>query len=169
MLSIIKSRNFFTRGKIKEKKIGAIVLGAFLLFFIDRFLKSWALANLYNQKITIIKKWFYFDLYKNENIAFSLPLPKVILIPIIIIIISLLVYYLFTQIKKKFSITEISLIFIIIGAISNLIDRFQYGYVVDYINIWFWPVFNIADIMISGGTIILITILFKNRANKSSS
>jgi len=162
MFNIIKPRkNFFMRGKTKEKKMGAVVLGAFFLFFTDRFLKSWSLINLYNQKITIIKQWLYLDLYKNENIAFSLPLPEIILMPLIILILIILIYYLFQQIREKFGVAEVALIFIIIGAISNLIDRLRYGYVVDYINARFWPVFNIADIMISGGVIVLFFILIK--------
>ncbi|MFA5318062.1 MAG: signal peptidase II [Patescibacteria group bacterium] len=154
MLKIIKN---------KEIKIGAAIFGAFFLFFIDHFLKIWALSALYNQRVTIIRKWFYFDLYKNENIAFSLPLPQFISFPIIIFIIGLLVYYLLKSIKKSFGLREIALIFIITGAFGNLIDRLRYGYVVDYINFRFWPVFNLSDILISVGTIILIVFLFRNR------
>ena len=155
MLKIIKK---------KEIKVGAIIFGAIFLFFIDRFLKIWALTALYNQKITIIKKWFYLDLYKNKNIAFSIPVPDIITIPLIIIILGLLIYWFLKLARKNFGLQEIGLLFIVIGAISNLIDRLHYGYVIDYINLRFWPVFNIADMMISGGVIILIIILFKHKA-----
>ncbi|MBT5856080.1 signal peptidase II [bacterium] len=40
-------------------------------------------------------------------------------------------------------------IFLIIGALGNFIDRFQYGVVTDFINIHIFPVFNIADIAIN--------------------
>lgn len=49
---------------------------------------------------------------------------------------------------------------IVSGAIGNAIDRVLYGYVVDFIHVywreWSWPVFNIADSAISVGAVMLI-------------
>lgn len=42
------------------------------------------------------------------------------------------------------------------GALGNLIDRVRVGYVIDYIDVHFWPVFNIADIAITVGAGLLI-------------
>ena len=51
------------------------------------------------------------------------------------------------------------------GAVGNLWDRLQYGYVIDFIEIyyekWSWPVFNIADSAISVGAFLLILDAFK--------
>jgi len=41
------------------------------------------------------------------------------------------------------------------GAIGNLIDRVRFGHVVDFIDILVWPVFNIADMAIVGGALLL--------------
>jgi signal peptidase II len=57
-------------------------------------------------------------------------------------------------------------ILIISGAISNIIDRINYGCVIDFIDPKFWPVFNLADVYITIGTIlILLNLLLKNRDN----
>ena len=40
------------------------------------------------------------------------------------------------------------------GAISNALDRFLQGYVVDFIDLQRWPVFNVADMAIVGGIVI---------------
>jgi len=47
------------------------------------------------------------------------------------------------------------------GALGNLIDRVRVGFVIDYIDVDFWPVFNIADIAITvgAGLLIISTIL----------
>jgi lipoprotein signal peptidase len=45
---------------------------------------------------------------------------------------------------------------IITGGASNLVDRVVYGHVVDYINIGWWPVFNLADAMLSVGVAIVL-------------
>jgi len=52
--------------------------------------------------------------------------------------------------------TCLPLSLIIGGAIGNLIDRFYLGYVVDFIDVWHWPAFNLADSAISVGAVLLI-------------
>ena len=47
------------------------------------------------------------------------------------------------------------------GVLSNLVDRIFRGYVVDYIDFGWWPVFNIADSMIVIGAITLAIIIIK--------
>lgn len=41
------------------------------------------------------------------------------------------------------------------GAIGNLIDRVRYGYVVDFFDVHFWPIFNVADSAITVGILLL--------------
>lgn len=42
------------------------------------------------------------------------------------------------------------------GAVGNFIDRWRYGYVVDFLDLRWWPVFNIADAAIVVGGILLV-------------
>ena len=42
------------------------------------------------------------------------------------------------------------------GAIGNIVDRFHYGYVVDFIDLHWWPVFNVADSCITIGVVLLL-------------
>lgn len=42
------------------------------------------------------------------------------------------------------------------GAAGNLVDRIRLGAVVDFIDFGFWPVFNIADIAVVAGAVLLI-------------
>ncbi len=56
--------------------------------------------------------------------------------------------------------TGLSLALIIGGAVGNLIDRIQLGYVVDFIDVYFWdwhyPAFNVADSAITVGVVLLL-------------
>jgi signal peptidase II len=58
----------------------------------------------------------------------------------------------------KMSLLALSLI--LGGAVGNLIDRFIFGYVIDFIDVYYknyhWPIFNLADTAISIGTVLLI-------------
>ena len=47
------------------------------------------------------------------------------------------------------------------GAIGNLLDRLRLGHVVDFVDVHFWPVFNIADIAITGGAILIVIALVR--------
>ena len=49
------------------------------------------------------------------------------------------------------------------GSISNLADRLFRSFVIDYIGLPFWPVFNLADIMINAGVVLLAYLLFIGR------
>jgi len=52
------------------------------------------------------------------------------------------------------------------GAIGNLIDRTVYGYVVDFIDLRVWPVFNMADAAITIGVLwLLIPAVLQRRRN----
>jgi signal peptidase II len=69
------------------------------------------------------------------------------------------VYYIikYKDINKYF---RLSLILIAAGAIGNLVDRITIGYVIDFFHFYIkdifdWPVFNIADISVVCGTILL--------------
>ncbi len=42
------------------------------------------------------------------------------------------------------------------GAVGNIVDRFHYGYVVDFIDLRWWPVFNVADSCITLGVVLLL-------------
>lgn len=48
------------------------------------------------------------------------------------------------------------------GAIGNFIDRFRYQHVIDFFDLGWWPVFNIADMAIVCGGILLIIYTFKS-------
>ena len=48
------------------------------------------------------------------------------------------------------------------GAMGNLLDRLRLGYVVDFIDLGWWPVFNVADMAIVGGAILLAVKLLWN-------
>lgn len=57
-------------------------------------------------------------------------------------------------------IPRLALAFILGGAIGNLVDRVRFGYVVDFIHVYWnqhsWPDFNVADSAISTGVVLLV-------------
>ena len=54
------------------------------------------------------------------------------------------------------------------GAVSNGIDRLVQGYVVDFIDLHRWPVFNVADMSIVVGILLAVLVSFRPHAERAS-
>ena len=97
----------------------------------------------------------FLSLHINENIAFSLPFLDFLLYPLIIIILVVIVWLWYKHWQKR-SILIWPLGLLIIGAMSNLLDRINYGGVIDFINVPYFKFFNLSDIYISIGVVWLL-------------
>ena len=73
----------------------------------------------------------------------------------------------FSYYKKVNKYGVYGMILLFSGIIGNLIDRLFFGYVRDFIDLGFWPVFNLADTYTSIGTIILIISFVKDEISSS--
>ncbi len=122
---------------------------------IDQLIK-FAITSSTKLPIEIIPGYVQMMLFKNEGIAFSIPLPTIVIVPLVLLLILFGALYLKKELDltKPLALTAVSLI--IGGAIGNLIDRLRLGYVIDFISIWKFPVFNVADTAITIGIGILI-------------
>ena len=108
-----------------------------------------------NQYLNIVIVWnkgFAFGLFQNN--IFSVNIIYILLIGSVILV--LIIYA--NKLNQKYYFLIFGLI--IGGALGNLIDRILYGAVVDFIDLHYmnlhWYVFNIADICISIGCILLV-------------
>jgi signal peptidase II len=133
---------------------------------VDQLSKYLAIKYLKNIDISDIS--FGFVYHENINIAFNIPIPGYIasLIAFALIIFILWKYGKAMFLKNNY--TYIFLSFLITGAIGNIIDRITHGFVVDLIKLSIFPVFNIADIMITVAGIIFI-LYYKKLFKKQSS
>jgi len=130
-------------------KFGTVSL-TLSLFVLDRLLKYLVIVSpqpLWGD---------FFLLHVNPGIAFSLPLPLAILSPMLVGGL-IVVIWLFIQEVKTRSRKFVPLLFILAGALSNIVDRIWMGGVIDYFAV---PVlgfyFNIADGMIVSGIALLL-------------
>jgi signal peptidase II len=134
-----------------------------LLVGIDQLSKILALKYLKNvESIPIIQNMFHLTYVENRGAAFGMFQNNQIIFVIVALIAS--IYGLYYLHKNKVNILgKVSILLIISGALGNLIDRVRLGFVVDYFDfriIWEY-VFNVADIFVVLGTILLcIYILF---------
>lgn len=81
----------------------------------------------------------YFSFTKNYGAAFGLFQGYKWLFVIVALIVVVLIF------KYKNKLDNFALGLLLGGTIGNLIDRLVYGYVIDFIDLGFWPSFNLAD------------------------
>lgn len=133
---------------------------------IDQIIKFFVENNMYGKSIDIVENIFSLTYVQNRGAAWGIFSGNdwilKIFASILIIVIIIFVY--------KTCKNNLEFIFgglIVGGAIGNLIDRIIRGYVVDFLDFKFWPVFNFADICIVLGCLLLIIeIWLKERNNK---
>ena len=146
----------------------------FLIFITDRISKIYV-VNLSSQSFTkdlYSSKFLNINLIWNEGIAFGLfSFGQNNLYNILTVIISIIIVVIFKMIIESNGIKKYSLIMIFGGALGNLFDRIFYRAVPDFIDFhieeFHWFVFNVADIFITIGVIIMILfeIVFNNKKN----
>lgn len=136
------------------------VISIFSVVLLDRISKLFFISLFsVGESIPVIRNIFHFTLVHNTGIAFGLFKDQgVIFIIISIVAILLFGWFLYSQREEKdFSRLSVFAFSLIIGgAFGNLIDRLQFGYVIDFLDFRIWPVFNIADSAITIGAVILI-------------
>ncbi len=147
--------------KIKTK-LYFFSLSIFVIL-IDQFSK-YLMFN--NYKIFINKDFLLFrlDFVKNYGAAFNIFSGSRLFLSFISVVFSIFLIYLILR-RNNLKILELySYSFILGGTIGNGIDRLLRGFVIDFINLNIinFPVFNIADISINIGFIILLYNIFKN-------
>jgi len=166
-----KSKTMFETFKINnKKKVLFEIFFVFLIFAIDRICKS---IILYLSKITgefqmTFTNFLDLNLIWNRGIAFGLlSFDTNLYYNLITFLISVIILLIAIISKKSQGIEKICFLMIIGGALGNLFDRIYYKSVIDFIDFsiqnFHWFIFNVADIFISLGIIILILLEFKKK------
>lgn len=141
------------------------IITIIISIIIDQITKIKAIG-LKENLIPIIKGKLELVYVENRGAAFGMfQNKKLILVFLTLIIILAISVFLFKNYNRLSIVSIMSLSLIIGGAIGNLIDRIVRGYVVDFISYTFFngydfPVFNVADICVVSGCILMIISLF---------
>jgi len=142
-----------------------------VIIALDRWTK-WLIHTklLLNQTIPIIDAFFNITYVRNTGVAFgildsaSLPLKSTVLAVLTLVAITgVLVYSWRTPANQ--TLLQAALSLILAGALGNLYDRVLYGYVIDFIEVYYrtyrWPSFNVADSAITTGVGLLVLQIFR--------
>ena len=140
------------------------LIAAVLLVAVDQITKYIALTQLKPiGSVTFIDGFMDFTFVENRGAAFGIFSGKTWLLLVISIIICAVLVWAMTKMPKTKEYRKLRVTFVLIlsGAVGNIIDRALRGYVVDFFEFTFikWPVFNLADIYVVVGTIVMAVII----------
>lgn len=138
-----------------------------------------------HQTIPVVGDFFRITYVENTGMAFGIQTAHSGLLTGVAVIVSLFIMYYLFQMKKEKPAARVALAAILGGAIGNLYDRITRGSVVDFLDSDFfdiripeinfgafqfdgymmnrWPVFNVADIAITLGMVLLFIVVFTEK------
>ena len=141
------------------------ILIVILIIIFDQWTKSLIIKNVMLYEVLPVNSFINITHQENTGAAFSIlsnagGWQRWFLSVLAICISVYIVFWLFRLRNQDQIILSIGLSLVLGGAIGNVIDRIQLGYVIDYIQVlimgWPFPSFNIADASITVGAVILI-------------
>ncbi|MGZ4760452.1 MAG: signal peptidase II [Acidimicrobiales bacterium] len=146
-----------------RRRIGLVLAVAAAVIVVDQLTKWWAVETLSSRTIDVVWK-LRLILVENRGSSFSLTQSGGPVLSLLALgVVGGLLWY-SRGVRSRWALVALGLI--AGGAVGNLIDRalrgdagFMQGAVIDFIDVQFWPVLNVADMGISIGAVLLVVVL----------
>ncbi|MCA9624723.1 MAG: signal peptidase II [Myxococcales bacterium] len=137
----------------------------------DHATKHWAESSLGRGGVTVMPGVFELRYAQNHDVAFNLlrdlPSPyKLLVVTTLAALATLAMVAFWWQRRKEAPLSEqVGFVLVLGGALGNLIDRMARGYVVDFLHLTHWPIFNVADILLCVGLGLLLVGSWRRRGS----
>lgn len=148
---------------------------ALLVVLVDQLTKAWAVDRLYDGSVVRVFWTLQFLYAENKGMAFSKGAGMGPVIGLVAIGIAVVVAFSSRKLRSPVALVLCGVV--IGGAVGNVVDRatrvepggtFMSGAVVDFIDLQWWPVFNVADMAVVCGGIALAVLLVKDPESATS-
>ena len=161
------------KNRIIKLIVAAVIAAATVI--IDQITKNIVSSNMaVGDQIDFIPKVLRWTYVQNRGAAFgSLANARwIFLIASVVLIVVICIYLI--KAKSVTGFQTVTLAMVLGGGIGNMIDRIAYGYVVDFVDFYFIPVwhwvFNVADACVCvGGILFAVSLLFDGSVKKGQS
>ncbi len=146
-----------------------IAVTALLVIVLDQLTKNFVVTHFQPGESRIfIPHVVYWTYVQNRAGAFGLFGTHAWLLVVMAMVVLALFWFSFREAAARSMTIRIAFGAIAGGAVGNIVDRFHYGFVVDFIDLRWWPVFNVADSCITVGVVAMIVATFlRERASRA--
>jgi signal peptidase II len=134
---------------------------------LDQWSKAWVVRNIPLNEVWVpfpaISKFFWFKHVTNTGAAFGIfPNSRPFLLAVSVVVIVAIIAY-----SRYFSaerwLASLSMGLQLGGALGNFLDRLRFGSVVDFLDVPYWPTFNVADSSLIVGTLLLALLVLSEK------
>lgn len=163
---------------IVMKKYMSLFWVAFIILVLDQASKFWILSVIEPgtyfdpAPIPVIENFFYIVHVYNTGAAWSLFAGGSFWLGLLAIGVIVGIFLFRKQLELERPAMQYGIGFLVGGVIGNLIDRFHYGHVIDFIDIhlpgYRWPAFNVADSAIFVGVVIYLGVIICDSLKKET-
>jgi signal peptidase II len=143
-----------------RRRAGLVAAVAAVVLAIDQLTKTWAAHTLADRDIDLVGS-LRLHLARNRGAAFSLAFGTGGAIAILAIVVVIVLIAIGRSLDTRTGVLSLGLV--LGGALGNLTDRafregsgFLGGAVIDFIDLQWWPIFNVADMAVSIGGVLLV-------------
>ncbi len=151
---------------VGKKELIRLILVSGTIIFVDQVTKKLIVMHLaLHEYIVVVENFFNITHVLNPGGAFGFfatqpQMMRKIIFLFLSSAVALFICWFYTRVARTHVFLSYGLALIFAGAVGNLVDRFQYGHVVDFLDFYVgtahWPAFNVADSAISIGMAVLI-------------
>lgn len=152
-----------------------MAITAAIVVAVDLLTKMWAtqaLGSVPGGRVPVIAGLFDFYLAHNTGAAFSFLAshPGVITAISVVVVVIILVWS--RTLPHDAVWARFAMGLFIGGGLGNITDRIRFGYVVDFLHVyyreWYWPTFNVADSAITIGIVVLVYVMLFTKEFEAS-
>lgn len=145
------------RSRLRRRPYVLLVGLAGLALVTDQVTKALVTTTLAGGRVVpLFDGWLYLDYTRNSGAAFSFFQGGAWVLALIALAVSGGILLFYRRVVGSPLTVRAGLALVLGGALGNLVDRVRLGYVVDFIDLRWWPAFNLADSAISLGVGLLI-------------
>jgi signal peptidase II len=163
-----------------NKKFLYLIVITCLVVAIDQLTKMYITMNFrLHESFPIIKDIFHITYVRNTGAAFGIFRDAPMLFRTIFFlslppIAMIVIFFLLKASPEKDTIQNLALSMVFAGALGNYIDRVRFQYVIDFLDfhykqVWSYPAFNVADMSIVCGVILLFFFMIQDEMKKKKS
>lgn len=122
---------------------------------LDAVLKAYALQHFPDEQTAQLQSVLAFAIHRNPGIAFDIPIPLTIVLPITVIICLLFARIAFKQWERNPG-QSLAAAAAVIGALGNGVDRLINGFTTDYLIFFRTSAINLSDVLILMGIVVVL-------------
>lgn len=159
LISVFRSslQSVETSMKSRTSYLVFVEVVALTVLIADQLIKGVVAANFaLGESRIVIPRALYWTYIRNSHGAFGLFGDNRLVLVGLSLAVMVVFWHAFRDRLRTSRLAQCAFGAIVGGGISNLVDRFRHAYVVDFIDLRWWPVFNLADVSITVGTLLLL-------------